>query len=220
MSQIFPPISNTIARISLLVGLLLVTFLLVAIIIYDRSPYNSAAQAGIAVAQPVRFSHELHSNVLNIECVYCHLGAEKDAYGGIPDVHTCMSCHSQIATYSELLAPVRESYATDDPIEWNKVHDLAEHVHFNHSVHIANGFACETCHGNVEEMPLVWQAKQMTMGWCLTCHQEPERFIRPREEIYTFGYEPPIPQEELGPRLVEEYGIETEGLMTCAICHH
>lgn len=219
MSQIFTPSTNTIARVSLLAGGLLLVLAIVILLVGDRSPLTNRAEAGIAVAQPVRFSHELHSGVLNIGCVYCHENAMQDAYGGIPDTHTCMSCHSQIATYSELLAPVRASYATGEPLVWNRVHDLAEHVYFNHSIHIANGFACETCHGRVDQMPLVWQAEQMTMGWCLTCHQEPERFIRPIEEIYTFGYEPAIPQLELGAQLVDEYEVDTTGLTNCAVCH-
>ncbi|MGF1507635.1 MAG: cytochrome c3 family protein [Anaerolineae bacterium] len=186
--------------------------------VQDRSPY-SRAYAGIAVAQPVRFSHELHSDQLNIDCQYCHGAAHESSYAGIPDTHTCMSCHSQIATYSELLEPVRTSYATGVPLVWYKVHDLAEHVYFNHEAHLANGVGCETCHGRVDQMPLVWQAETMTMAWCLECHWAPEEFIRPVEEIYTFGYEPPIDQTELGLQLVDEYQIADEGLDNCWVCH-
>lgn len=218
MSQMFTPGTNTLARLSLFIGLLFVVIIVGAILIWDNSPLGNA-RAGIAVAQPVRFSHELHSGALNINCNYCHWTAEESSYGGIPDTHVCMSCHSQIAIYSELLEPVRTSYATGERIPWQKVHDLAEHVYFNHSVHISKGFACETCHGPVTQMPLIWQAETMTMNWCLDCHQAPEQYVRPLDEVYTFGYEPPIDQAELGPILVEANNINAEGLSNCSVCH-
>lgn len=218
MSQLFSPSANTFARLSLLVVLLVVVIILALLYVNDRSPYTRAP-VGIAVEQPVRFSHELHSDQLNIECVYCHGTAEQSSYGGIPDTHTCMSCHSQIATYSELLEPVRSSYETGERLEWERVHDLADHVYFNHSAHVQAGFACETCHGRVDQMPLVWQAENMTMGWCLECHREPERFIRPFEEVYTFGWEEPENQDEIGSQLVEAQGIDPDRLDSCSICH-
>lgn len=217
MSQIFPPSSNTVARLSILGGGLLTLLLFLGIYSYDQGPYSRSV--GIAVEQPVRFSHELHSGQLNIGCLYCHGTAQYSYYGGIPDTHTCMSCHSQIATYSELLEPVRVSYDTDEPLVWNQVHNIADHVYFNHSIHIASGFACETCHGRVDEMPLVWRNESMTMGWCLECHREPERFIRPLNEVYTFGYVEPEDQLEFGAQLIEENDVHVEGLLTCGVCH-
>lgn len=220
MTQVFKPGANTVARLSILTGVLLIALGLGMLILRNWSPYVITGNyAGIAVAQPVRFSHELHSGQLNVDCLYCHGSAEETAYGGIPDTHTCMSCHSQIATYSELLEPVRQSYETGEPLEWLKVHDLAEHVYFNHSVHVQNGFACETCHGRVDRMPQVWQAENMLMSWCLECHREPERFIRSAEDRYTFGWEAPENQLEIGQQLVEQYQINTEGLTNCSICH-
>jgi hypothetical protein len=218
MSQIFKPNINTIARLSIPVGLFIGIIVILILLIGPYSPYTQAP-VGIAVEQPVRFSHELHSGVLNIECLYCHGTAEVGAYGGIPDTHTCMSCHSQIATYSELLEPVRTSYELDEPLVWNRVHDLADHVYFNHSIHVNKGFACETCHGRVDQMPLVWQAEDMTMAWCLDCHLAPEQYIRPVGEIYTFGYEPEGDQMEIGPQLIEDNNVRVEGLGDCWICH-
>jgi len=217
MSQIFNPSSNTIARLSIFAGGLITVMILLGLYIRDQSVYTRPV--GIAIEQPVRFSHELHSGQLNIGCVYCHGTAELSSYGGVPDTHTCMSCHSQIATYSELLAPVRASYADNTPLAWNRVHDLADHVYFNHSVHVTNGFACETCHGEVDEMPLVWRAEIMTMGWCLECHLAPEDFIRPQSEVYNTDYVYPDNQEEFGLQLIEENNIAVEGLTTCAVCH-
>jgi hypothetical protein len=218
MSQIFPPGSNTFARISLLGGGLITVFGLVILLSLSASPY-SRAPVGIAIDQPVRFSHMLHSGQLNIDCRYCHYTADQTSYGGIPDTNVCMSCHSQIATYSELLEPVRASYATGEPLVWNAVHDLAEHVYFNHSVHVNNGYACETCHGRVDEMPVVWQAEPLSMAWCLDCHNNPAQYVRPEEHIYTFGYEYPDNQSDIGAELIEQYGTQLEGLATCATCH-
>jgi len=219
-SQLFNPSSNSVARLSILGGLLLVVLGFGMLLVRNWSPYTINGNfAGIAVEQPIRFSHELHSDQLNISCMYCHQTAEVSAYGGIPDVHTCMSCHANIAIYSELLADVRDSYATGEPIQWLKVHDLAEHVYFNHSVHVQKGFACETCHGPVNEMPQVWQASNMYMGWCLDCHMAPEQYIRPIEDRYNFDYEEPEDQLSFGQELIEEYNVQIEGLMNCSTCH-
>jgi len=221
MGQVFNPFSNTIARVSVAVGGLLTALLIFFVLIQGHSPYTYGvgSAVGVAVDQPVRFSHELHSGQLNINCQYCHTSVDKTAYGGIPDTHTCMSCHSQIATYSELLEPVRSSYETGEPLVWNPVHNLADHVYFNHSIHVTKGVGCETCHGRVDQMPLVWQSTTMTMGWCLECHRAPEEFVRPLDQVYTFGYEQPENQTEVGLALVEEYGIEPERLDSCYICH-
>jgi NAD-dependent SIR2 family protein deacetylase len=219
MSQVFKPSVNTFARISLIVAGLAAVIALSVLFLWDRSP-NLTRPIGTAVEQPVRFSHKLHSEQLNISCRYCHEQAEYSSYAGIPDTHTCMSCHSQIATYSELLEPVRTSYATGVPLEWNKVHDLAEHVYFRHQTHVNNGVACETCHGDVNQMQLVWQQETMTMAWCLECHEQPEQYLRPASEIYNFDYEQPENQIELGLQLIEEYDIHTEGLTDCRVCHH
>jgi hypothetical protein len=219
MSQVFKPSVNTFARLSLLVAGLAGVIGLSLVFLWDRSPVLTRP-IGIAVEQPVRFSHSLHSDQLNIECRYCHEQAEYSSYGGIPDTHTCMSCHSQIATYSELLEPVRTSYATGENLTWNRVHNLAEHVYFNHGVHVQNGFGCSTCHGQVNEMQLVWQQEPMTMAWCLDCHQQPEQYIRPASEIYNFDWEPPANQLEVGQELIAEYGVRTEFLTNCRVCHH
>lgn len=219
MKQIFRPSANTLAKISLVAGLSLAAIVVTILLVGPFSPYTEGSSAGIAVEQPVRFSHSLHSGQLNIDCQYCHQSAEVAAYGGIPDTHTCMSCHSQIATYSELLEPIRTSYETNVPVSWNRVHNLANHVYFNHSAHVQNGFACETCHGRVDEMPLVWQAKTLNMGWCLECHRAPEEFIRPVSEVYTFGYEMPENQTEIGLQLVEAHDINVDRLLNCGICH-
>jgi hypothetical protein len=218
--QIFRPGANTFARVSLLVGAFITAIVIAILVFFVRSPFTRVgAVTGVAIEQPVRFNHELHSGVVNIDCQFCHVSAEKTPYGGIPDTHTCMTCHSQIATYSELLEPIRESYANNTPVVWNKVHDIANHVYFNHSIHVNKGVGCETCHGRVDQMPIVWRQEVMTMNWCLDCHQNPYQYLRPVEEVYTMGYQPAGNQNEIGMQLMQEYGIVTDDLSDCAVCH-
>jgi hypothetical protein len=131
-----------------------------------------------------------------------------------------MSCHSQVWTNAELLEPLRESYERGEPLRWRRVYDLPEFVHFKHEIHVAKGVGCEECHGRVDQMPLIWQATSLQMEWCLDCHREPEKYVRPRDEIYTMGWEPEGDREALGRRLVEEYEIDTELLTDCSICHY
>lgn len=205
--QTFSPSANTIARLSLLgtglIGALLIGFLLIRM----HSPYVKAP-VGIAIEQPVLFSHELHSGQLNIDCQYCHTSVEESAYAGIPDTHTCMTCHSQIATYSELLQPVRDSYETGERLEWKRVHKLAEHVYFKHNIHVNKGVGCETCHGRIDQMPQVWQAKTMTMRWCLECHQNPGPNLRPLDQITTMGWEPPLDEIQIDTEARELLGMQ------------
>jgi hypothetical protein len=139
---------------------------------------------------------------------------------GIPPTKTCINCHSQIWVTSPYLEPVRASFRDDKPLQWVRVHDLPDFVYFNHSIHVKQGVGCETCHGRVDRMPLMLQQSSLQMEWCLDCHRDPAKFIRPRDEITTMGYTPAISQRELGPRLVEEYKIGTvEHLTSCSVCH-
>lgn len=217
MSQFFHPSANTIAR-----GIILGGFLSVALTFYvgaelTRNHWGTGQEK--TIHQPVPFSHRHHVAELGIDCRYCHAPAEWSASAGIPATHTCMSCHSQIWADSPMLEPVRASYATGEPIKWNRVHNVPDFVYFNHSIHVNKGVGCETCHGRVDQMPLVYQAESLHMQWCLECHRNPEEFIRPLEHIYTFGYEPDEPQEVMGARLIAEYGIEKDYLTNCNVCH-
>ena len=215
MRQLFPRSSNALSKASIVLALVTLAGVAWAGVMLNTSGYSTGE--GIFLNQPVPFSHDHHYAGLGIDCRYCHTSVETASSAGIPPVSTCMNCHKQIWTNADLLEPVRASYRSGEPIEWERVHDLADFVYFNHSVHVTKGIGCETCHGRVDQMPLVYQAENLTMGWCLECHRDPAKFVRPREEVFTFGWEPPIPQSELGPRLVEEYEIES--LTYCSVCH-
>jgi len=180
-----------------------------------RSSY--VTQVGVAVEQPVPFSHEHHVNGLGIDCRYCHTSVETSSFAGIPPTETCMSCHSIVWNDAPMLEPVRESLRTGRSLEWVRVHNLPDFVYFNHSIHINKGVGCENCHGRVDRMPLTWKTESLQMEWCLGCHRAPHNFIRPREEVFTMGWEPP--PDHNGYQLVADYGINVEQLTNCSVCH-
>jgi hypothetical protein len=218
MSQIFHRSTNTISRISIFGALAGVGFLLWVLAIVNRSSYVTGA--GVVVAQPVQFSHAHHVGGLGIDCRYCHTSVEQAAFANVPPTRTCMNCHSQIWAQSAMLEPVRASFRDGVPLSWRRVHDLPDFVYFNHSIHVAKGVGCATCHGPVDRMPLMYQYASLNMDWCLECHRNPERFVRPREEVFNMAYEPPADQAALGARLMKEYGIQEARLLTsCSTCH-
>src|SRR6516164_7788605 len=177
MAQIFHRSTNFISRLSLLAVLFLGVVALFGLFLTARSSYMTGQF--ISQPQPVQFSHKHHVGDDGIDCRYCHTSVETSAFAGIPPTHVCMSCHSQIWPDSPYLAPVRESYATNTPLEWVRVHDLPDYVYFNHSIHINKGVACIMCHGRVDTMPLTHREKSLEMKWCLSCHRSPEEFVRP-----------------------------------------
>jgi hypothetical protein len=181
------------------------------------SPYMTRADTPLD--QPVPFSHKHHVGGLGIDCRYCHVSVETSAFAGIPPTETCMTCHSQVWTEAPVLAPVRESWIEQAPLEWNRVHKVPDFVFFNHGIHIQKGIGCATCHGAVDEMPLMSKEHSFYMKWCLECHQDPARYVRPKEEVFNMKYEAPANQAELGKKLVEEYHIQTQQLRDCSMCH-
>ncbi len=219
MSQIFHPSTNSISKITIVGVLLIVVGALFLIAAVTRSPYMTGQD--IIREQPVPFSHEHHVSGLGLDCRYCHTSVETSSFAGMPPTKTCMTCHSQIWTNAALLEPVRESYRTGKPLQWTRVHDLPGFVYFNHSIHVAKGVACEVCHGRVDHMPLMWQKNTLQMEWCLGCHRNPEKYIRPKETVFKMGYEPPanVDQDSLGLALVKAYNIHKEQLTNCWICH-
>src|SRR2546421_479605 len=206
MAQLFNRSANTLARASILGIVLLLTAVGAALMQLQRSPYVTNQR--IAPDQPVPFSHQHHVAGLGLDCRYCHTSVEESAFAGIPPTKTCMNCHSQIFSNSPYLEPVRQSFRTDRSIQWTRVHDLPDFVYFNHSIHVNKGVGCTTCHGQVDRMPLMWQEQSLQMEWCVACHREPERFVRPREAVFRVDYVPPSNQLELGRRLVAEYQIQ------------
>lgn len=216
MSQIFPRRANLIARGSIILVALALAIVLAAGYLIVRSPYRT--QVGIVREQPVPYSHKLHVGELGLDCRYCHTAVDKSSAAGIPSTEICMNCHLQVRPDSPALAPIRDSFTTGQPIAWNRIHDLADYVYFNHSIHVNKGFGCVTCHGRVDEMPLMYRERSLLMEWCLDCHRNPARYIRPKDQVYNLAWQPSESQETLGPRLVQEYNVQSK--INCSTCHH
>ena len=218
MSQIFPRSANAIARMGLAGALAFVLCALLVVFTLFRSSW--ATKQHEIVEQPVQFSHAHHVGGIGIDCRYCHTSVEKSAFAGIPPTETCMNCHSQIWSDAPILEPVRASLRDNVNLTWTRVHDLPDFVYFSHQIHVKQGVGCETCHGAVDQMPLVSQEASLLMEWCLDCHRAPEKYLRPREEVFNMQYEPPADQIALGLKLKAEYNIAgAEHMTSCSVCH-
>ena len=213
--QIFHRSTNTIAKVSIFGAVFFIAALIGLFMEIDRSPWNTDAR--VAREQPIQFSHERHVAGNGIDCRYCHTSVEDSEFAGIPPTKTCMNCHSEIFSNSQFLEPVRESFRSGRSILWTRVHDLPDFVYFNHSIHVHKGVGCTTCHGRVDRMPLMYQEQSLQMEWCVGCHREPERYVRPRDQVFSIDYVAPSNQPELGRQLVADYQIQK--LTSCSTCH-
>jgi hypothetical protein len=229
--QIFHRSTNTISRATIYGAIFVVAALFWAAAQIQRSPY--VTYAGVARPQPAPFSHQHHVAGLGIDCRYCHTSVETSSFAGIPPTRTCMNCHSQIWTNAPMLEPVRESYRSGKSLVWNRVNDLPDFVYFDHSIHINKGVGCNTCHGPVDRMPLMYNYASLQMEWCLECHRAPENYLRPREQVFNMRYEQPssdkpvmvdgnqyADQISLGHALKDKYKLRTAADITsCSTCH-
>src|SRR5689334_14429081 len=218
MSQIFPKSANALARASLAGVLGLV--LLVGWVVFTLMRSGWVTKQNEIVEQPLQFSHAHHVGGEGFDCRYCHTSVEKSEFAGIPPTKTCMNCHSQLWTNAPILEPVRASLRDNKNLSWIRVNDLPDFVYFSHQIHVKQGVGCATCHGPVDKMPLMYQAQSLQMEWCLDCHRAPEKYIRPREEVFNVAYKAPTEeapitiegervssQQELGLLLKRTYKI-------------
>jgi hypothetical protein len=229
--QIFHRSTNTISRATIYGAVFALAALLWALYEFQSSPY--VTYAGVVHQQPVPFSHQHHVAALGIDCRYCHTSVETSSFAGIPPTKTCMNCHSQIWTNSKMLEPVRESYRTGKSLEWTRANDLPDFVYFNHSIHISKGVGCNTCHGPVDQMPLMYNYASLQMEWCLNCHRNAEQYLRPRDQVFNMRYQQPssaqpavvdgkayTDQVSLGRDLVQKYHLRAVADITsCSTCH-
>jgi len=201
----------------------------------ERTPYIT--NAGVRKSQPVPFSHQHHVTGLGIDCRYCHTSVETSSFAGIPPTKTCINCHQQIWTNAAYLEPVRESYRTGRSLEWTRVNQLPNFVYFNHSIHINKGVGCNTCHGPIDHMPLTYQYASLQMEFCLDCHRNTEKYLRPRDQVFNMRYQPPVDdplgknavafngktynnQSALGTALHEAYNVRSvKDITSCNTCH-
>jgi len=231
MSQIFHRSTNTLSRATIFGAVFVIAALGWVAMEIQRSPY--VTYAGVRKAQPVPFSHQHHVTGLGIDCRYCHTSVETSSFAGIPPTKTCMNCHSQIWTNAQLLEPVRASYKSGESLQWTRVNQLPDFVYFNHSIHINKGVGCNTCHGPVDLMPLMYQQESLQMEWCLDCHRNAQNHLRPRDQVFNMRYHPPTgatpvvvdgksytDQAELGAALIKKYNVRSvQDITNCSTCH-
>ena len=218
MSQIFHRHTNVYSRLSILAIVAVLVLAGTGVAVLNWSGYNT--NPGMFVEQPIQFSHAHHVGGMGIDCRYCHTSVEESAFANIPPTKTCMNCHSRIWLGAPILEPVRASMAEGKPLNWVRVNDLPDFVYFNHSIHVRKGVGCATCHGRVDQMPLMYQESTLMMSWCVDCHRNPAKFVRPREEVFNMAWERPASDPGLGERLVKEYKIASaDQLTSCSTCH-
>ena len=226
---VFPPWVNTFTMMALAGaggGALYVG----ALLFYGTMP--EVMHAGYQPTQPVPFSHKLHAGELKMDCRYCHNTVDQAGHAAVPPTNTCANCHrgknpdgtfskTAIHTASLKLQPVRDSLATGEPIEWERVHDLADFVYFNHSVHVNSGVSCVSCHGRIDKMDKVYQHESLSMSWCLDCHRNPTEHLRPQEFITKLDWDPEKTMEktraEIGAEIQEKHNIRPS--TNCSTCH-
>jgi hypothetical protein len=245
MAQIFHRSANTIARLSMFGAVFLIAGVLWAALQMQRSPYFTYAK--VARMQPVPFSHQHHYAGLGIDCRYCHTSVEVSGFAGIPPTKTCMNCHSQMWINAPMLEPVRQSFLSGRSLVWTRANALPDFVYFDHSIHINKGVGCNTCHGPVDKMPLMYNDASLQMEFCLDCHRDPGKYIRPHyvqprpddpkseiDQVFNMTYQQPtslkpvtLPdgkrftdQTALGAYLAGQYHLRTErDITSCNTCH-
>ena len=217
MSNLFPKSANQLPlQILIFVGL--TAGIVLAGVNYYATPKYT--RVGYAPQQPVPFSHALHAGQLGLDCRYCHSNVEKSGHSNIPTAQTCMNCHGTIKADSPLLAPVRESYASGNPVKWVNVHETPNYVYFNHSVHVARGVSCVECHGKINEMEVVKHDQSLSMSWCLDCHRAPEKVLRDPKLVTNLDWKHPggaEGQAEQGKKFVHDWNVQPP--QSCSGCH-
>jgi hypothetical protein len=212
---LFPKWTNNLARLSLALLALIPAVALGFSWVWVRSPLRTGQNQPIA--QPVQFDHRHHVVDVGIDCRYCHQTVETSSSAGVPPAELCMNCHSQIWNKSPKLEPVRQAFFSGQPIPWHRVNKLPDFVYFNHSIHLAKGVGCVTCHGRIDEMAEVAQGEPLTMEFCLNCHRNPEPQLRPKEYLTDMAWKPVEDPTVLGARLAEENHVHSR--TSCTTCH-
>ena len=212
MAQVFHRSTNTISRVSIFGALFALAGSLWGLAAVNRSSYVTLA--GVAREQPVPFSHRHHAGELGIDCRYCHTVVERSNKAAVPPAGICMNCHSTVKKDSDLLLPIRQAYAENEPVRWTRVTDLPDYVYFNHSAHVNAAIGCESCHGRIDQMVKVYQAKPLTMEWCINCLKNPAPYLRDPANVTKMGYKP-APNE--GVNTLKKNQVSPP--INCSTCH-
>jgi len=214
MRNLFPRWTNTVP-VKVIVALGMVGGAVVAGITYYATPKYT--RVGYQPTQPVSYNHEFHAGELGIDCRYCHYNVETQAHANIPSSELCLNCHDQIKQDSPYIKDIKQSYDSEEPIDWVNVHMLPDYVYFDHSRHVNSGVSCVQCHGRVDQMEIVQQVEPLSMSWCLDCHRNPAPSIWPKEHVTNLSWESDEDPLEMGSRLVEEYHLNPK--IECSVCH-
>jgi len=219
MAQLFHRGANNIAKASLVLAVILGGLAFVSYTYIARSSYLTGQY--LEKQQPVQFSHRHHVGDDGIDCRYCHTSVETSASAGIPPTQTCMNCHGELYADQEYLEPNRASFRDNKPIKWERVHDLPGFAYFNHSIHVAKGVGCASCHGDVANMAAVYQENTLQMEWCLSCHRDPKPNIRPKSEIFNTSWNPKDITDEQQKEVDAKISTlrSKELLTSCSTCH-
>jgi hypothetical protein len=213
--MIFQPRADQRFRQVVVVGALASGLLLAAMYLALRPQFT---RVGYTPEQPVPFSHELHVGGLGMSCIYCHSNVERSPHATVPDTQTCMNCHQTIKATSPWLSPVRESFAKGTPIEWKRVHRVPDYVYFNHAQHVNRGVGCVSCHGQVNEMPIVRHEMPLSMSWCLDCHKHPETNLRPPVEATNMQWQAPTEgTDDFAKKMQAQLNVKPP--QSCQGCH-
>jgi hypothetical protein len=216
MSKIFPKSANRLP-LQIVIYLVVLGGIATAGVTYYMTPKYT--RVGYAPVQPVPYSHALHVGQLGLDCRYCHSNVDKSGYANLPTSQTCMNCHNQVKKDSPLLAPIRNSYETGDPVPWVKVHELPDFAYFNHSVHVNRGVSCVECHGKINEMEVVTHTQPLSMGFCLECHRNPAAHVRQPADIYNLNSDTIAAKSGVaaGEKFVHDWNIKPP--QSCTGCH-
>ena len=214
MAVIFPKWTNRVPLV-LAAGMPVATVALIFLIWYTWSPRYT--DVGYQPEQPVPFSHALHAGNLGMDCRYCHNTVEQGPHAAIPPTSTCMNCHAQVKTESPQLELVRQSAETGEPIPWVRVHLLPDYAYFDHSVHLAAGVGCSSCHGRVDRMVEVRQSEPLSMRWCLDCHRDPEPNLRPQHQLTNMDWD--VANNDYNPSEDPHRNRDVNPPQHCSGCH-
>ena len=184
-------------------ALLLIAFFFLIFLFFYLLTNNKISlfyNKGYKPDQPVPFSHKLHAGKYKIDCRYCHAGVEVSRYSSLPSLNICMNCHRTVKTDSPWIKKIAEAYNENKPIAWQKVHLLPDFVKFSHFYHIQAGKDCTVCHGPVENMDVLYQYSNLSMGWCVNCHRQSPEEGKVLKELKSEGHQ--------------------QAPVNCSTCHH
>ena len=216
MRQLFSLGANSLGRVVLALLVIVPASALSVHVLLMNSAYLTGQHD--TPRQPIPFSHKHHVTEVGIDCRYCHTRVETSPVAGVPPTEICMSCHAHLWTENApMLTAVHRSWESGSPLHWRPVNRLPGYVYFDHSIHVAKGVGCTTCHGPVGQMPVIFQARPLTMDWCLSCHRNPAPFVRPPQFIYAADW--PHGDAAAEQRLLNAYLIDTQHLTDCSTCH-